>query len=735
MEQTNTSYPSFKPGQVLTSDSLNKSFGYLEQQSRLSRSEMLGNGILKGLEYSFSNGALTINSGVAITPDGYFIGINSNTTYNTVVKATALKKHPVDRTGSNIPSIEYFYYKDDDDAKRHGHNSNDFVKLNNLEGYIVALAVDFFATEETINCSEISCDIVQADQQIEYHPVLINATAYATALFANLSPIQGRIKMNRFVNITNSININTLAKKTRNLFETNRDKISEMAKQIEKLSTNPGWVTLLNDNNATYRFGKAYDKINTLCQYNTEIPEYYLLHLQDLADAINEFIDYYNMFCNKYPLIPLGKNSHNRIIILGKGNNSTSNKNYRQKYLSVKKPSEFTISITILNRMYHRIILLSECFIGGKQDKSKNLAFKVSWQNPDLRLGERPIPYYYRYTKDLCEFWSADSLSNRDNTNDYNNMSTNYDAFQQKGLNDIIVLQSYYGKTIETIRKGLEKFINANDLNIEIKTFELNKTSIKKTQLEFLKGLFSSSSMNTITKFKNELIYPKNNNPQEFTIKVPVLHQGSIVELKDQTIKIKELAQDDLLMMLKSMNAQRRSRCIIYDRDENKLYSKVFSNKNPLISDVNNKKWYSKTIREQQLSKLNNINPVLFKNQILEVIEVIESIFQNNVIKAITSEQSIPINNLTDTNKRLSKITPEKFMLFYAFVFNKDILNHKLSPFSDSRIAAFSALQSFLQKQYDSSLAYAEFIEGCRRKSTIILIHYKGRVIKIASIS
>ncbi len=68
-------YPKFVADQVLTEKSLNQMFGYLEEQQRLSRTTLIGIGILCGMEVSVNAArtALTISQGVGVTSKGYLV--------------------------------------------------------------------------------------------------------------------------------------------------------------------------------------------------------------------------------------------------------------------------------------------------------------------------------------------------------------------------------------------------------------------------------------------------------------------------------------------------------------------------------------------------------------------------------------------------------------------------------------------------------------------------------------
>lgn len=68
-------YPSFQPDQVLSADHLNHSFAYNEQEQRLTRTNLLGIGIVCGLKAvkSADGKTLSISKGTGVTSQGYLM--------------------------------------------------------------------------------------------------------------------------------------------------------------------------------------------------------------------------------------------------------------------------------------------------------------------------------------------------------------------------------------------------------------------------------------------------------------------------------------------------------------------------------------------------------------------------------------------------------------------------------------------------------------------------------------
>src|SRR5690606_33544826 len=71
ISKDNTRFTIFENDQVLTADQLNDLFNYLDVQSRLTRSQAIGVGIICGLEIGMlENKNIVLSKGSAITTDG-----------------------------------------------------------------------------------------------------------------------------------------------------------------------------------------------------------------------------------------------------------------------------------------------------------------------------------------------------------------------------------------------------------------------------------------------------------------------------------------------------------------------------------------------------------------------------------------------------------------------------------------------------------------------------------------
>jgi len=74
MKPTIDMYPVFEANQVLTNNHLNQVFNYLDEQERLSRANLIGIGIVCGLEITRNgNTSILLSRGCGVTSQGYLI--------------------------------------------------------------------------------------------------------------------------------------------------------------------------------------------------------------------------------------------------------------------------------------------------------------------------------------------------------------------------------------------------------------------------------------------------------------------------------------------------------------------------------------------------------------------------------------------------------------------------------------------------------------------------------------
>ncbi len=177
MQQTKFNYPEFVPDQLLTSENLNQLFGYLEEQERITRTNLLGIGIVCGLEVktNASGTQLTITKGCGVTSDGYLASF-METTFTQYKTYDAVKEKFYERFVDIQPdnkSKQLFTL--DELVEPSVTDKTTALSASYLANKVVLLYVEILE-ENAKNCNPNSCDDKGKEVTITFRPLLIAKT-------------------------------------------------------------------------------------------------------------------------------------------------------------------------------------------------------------------------------------------------------------------------------------------------------------------------------------------------------------------------------------------------------------------------------------------------------------------------------------------------------------------------------------------------------------------------------
>ncbi|TMM58009.1 hypothetical protein FEE95_00865 [Maribacter algarum] len=176
-------YPKFVADQVLTERSLNQMFGYLEEQQRLTRTTLIGIGILCGMKVSLNSDGteLTISHGVGVTSKGYLVPF-PETTYSFY-----------DDTFSPEQEIFYDPFLDDDNKQKfdlHLLHNNDAAEVqisltpDFLKDMVVVIFVELLKVDNK-NCDPDSCDDKGCTIEVTHRPLLVHKDDIHNLIFGD----------------------------------------------------------------------------------------------------------------------------------------------------------------------------------------------------------------------------------------------------------------------------------------------------------------------------------------------------------------------------------------------------------------------------------------------------------------------------------------------------------------------------------------------------------------------
>ncbi|MFA5245162.1 MAG: PKD domain-containing protein [Pedobacter sp.] len=412
-------YPEFVPDQLLSSEHLNQLFEYLEEQGRLSRTNLIGIGIVCGLELqpSADGKSINITKGCGVTSEGYLISFEG-------INYTKYKDFN--------PVQDRLYNKFVDSGKQARFHIDELIQdsveeadnldADFLKNKIVLLFVEILE-EGAKNCNPNSCDDKGINVTVSFRPLLVDINDVKSFLNEdNVAPIDkfrdlDELKMPRF-DVPATLLADTSAifqgyqKVLNYTFLTKTESVLTDAYNIiaplivDLYPTNP--FKNLSDN-----FNFINDKALTGNQL-INIQYYYDL-FSDILLAYEEFrllaSKVISICCPDSDLFP-------RHLILGLASVDTMNSSveYRNYFIPSPVLNSNLHLAKELRFLFKRIVLLIEKFSLPPVTASD---FKEKYQNAKrvritpsklgaIPLSEKSIPFYYNAAvgdDKLFRFW------------------------------------------------------------------------------------------------------------------------------------------------------------------------------------------------------------------------------------------------------------------------------------------------------------------------------------------
>jgi hypothetical protein len=177
-------FPKFVADQLLTSEDLNQLFGYLDEQNRMTRTNLIGIGIVCGLQLQInpSKTQVTITKGCGVTSEGYLISVNTKaySQYKKYKVDTARvydKFYKLDGGGNKIPMNVWELKQPAVDPELED------IDEGFLKDKVILLFVEL-KEEDNKNCDPNSCDDKGINVTVSFLPMAVT-TEDASLLMGN----------------------------------------------------------------------------------------------------------------------------------------------------------------------------------------------------------------------------------------------------------------------------------------------------------------------------------------------------------------------------------------------------------------------------------------------------------------------------------------------------------------------------------------------------------------------
>lgn len=498
MMPSNLKYPEFVPDQLLTSENLNDLFTYLDEQGRMTRTNLLGVGIVCGFEVKTAadGTSIVLTKGTGVTSEGYLVA-QEERTYTQHIPFDPAKEIHYGKflTAANLKKFDMWELKQT--AASEGTTP---LTLNFLNGggvndnkKVVLLFVELLQ-EQNKNCNPESCDDKGITIRVNLRPLLVRKQdADSFNLTSGIGPIYynnnfatlNEMRMQRF-DVT-STPIVTAA----GLFTAYKKIITpNFLKSIEHLLST-AWAhfkavigTEFQQTNPFAQLAEKFAFVNngSISPVQLRNLQYAYSHLADLLAAYEEFrrtgMEILSTCCPDAVLFP----RHLLLDLAIKDVNvlhSSYRHHFRYSPLFQKKDLHGR-----LRSLFRRLALMTANFkvpdpVGTKDNPDGTIRITPSRLDPSP-LSDKAIPYYYEVSKPtadpLYRHWSYEKTQATDAGDNLSYHAGEYatkDFIAQPLQYDLepynfLRVEGHLGKAFPHVLQNLKRLIKDNRLPIDV---------------------------------------------------------------------------------------------------------------------------------------------------------------------------------------------------------------------------------------------------------------------------
>ena len=515
MIPANNIYPEFVPDQLLTSSDLNNLFGYLDEQERLTRTNLIGVGIVCGLEVKINAAktAITITKGTGVTTEGYLV-VMEEVTYTKYSQFDAVKDELYDRfvnidgDAGHVPPIlprtQKFNLWELNQASE--TTATDLITESFLSDKAVLVFVELLE-EDNKNCNPNSCDDKGKNVTVTFRPLLVEKNN-AAALLSGTGSGTGlwlalpEIGMKRFnvpaTALFECLNIFESYQKilTSSFLTTIQSALSGAYNAFRPLfadmyPTDPFLSLAVN-----HKF--LYD--GTITPSQLQVIQYYYDQFSDILLAYDEFkeagIEITGSCCpdNNFP--------RHLMLDLAIPDTSTATSSYRHYFIPSPILQGQQKAVASLKILFRKIVLLTQKFsvppaliLGSNKTLDANIRVTPSSLG-NVPLSTKAIPYYYTINNasdTLLKNWDPVKLANNKFTRNLSYHApayTSVNEIRQPLLYDLepynfLRIEGHIGKPWQHVVKNILAIRNKNRLPFEVVALNADISGI----IAFLKEL------------------------------------------------------------------------------------------------------------------------------------------------------------------------------------------------------------------------------------------------------
>lgn len=506
-------FPKFVADQLLTSEDLNQLFGYLDEQNRMTRTNLIGIGIVCGLHLQVNNvkTEVKITKGCGVTSEGYLI------TFSTKAY-TQYKKYKVD-----TPRVYEKFYKLDAGGNKIPMDVWELKQaavdpdLNSIDGdflkdKVILLFVEL-KEEDNKNCDPNSCDDKGINVTVSFLPLAVDKAdaallmgTTAGSFGVNTYTALPELRMKRWdvPNTSPVYSQDIFEAYLKVLDKSFLDSVETTLKNIYSV-----FGTIVANEYTNNPFTGLSAKFSFLFNGNININQ--LVHLQYYYDLFSDLLMAYQEFrkagthvlstcCPDSDLFP-------RHLLLGEAIPSVTTGIVPYRHYFIYSPLfDQQNMIAELNSLFTKLVLLTDQFFlpaiqgnNTKEDTFLRITPSMLW---DVPLSAKAIPYYYQVnsgSKPLYLSWDYRRTLLNDAKRNLSYHAAQYNATDNFITSPLLYdlepynflrVEGIVGKPYIHVLKQVKQQITKNRLPVDI--IALNTEN----------GLSALRQLNTVNKFR-----------------------------------------------------------------------------------------------------------------------------------------------------------------------------------------------------------------------------------------
>ena len=489
LTQVSTDYSFFEENQVLTHNQLNSITGYLDDQNRLTRVNLLGVGIACGLRVLLQGDTVKVSKGVGATTDGDLLYFNNEMVFDKFKLYDASNpKYAPFYVGEKIITLYELVRTGKKDERAASLSKFDDIQTKKTLGNMVAvLFMESYKTDRDI-CSGTDCDNLGQDCINNIKLLLVDKESLAKAERLKqsiITPHQAFGKLNEVAVvrplITSSDNsFSLIASKYRSSCTAIYKKlINELANLYRYCS---GFTGDIFASDPAVDWKTKLFKLNTAFESLDGGIQYYYDFLKDVAETYNHFREL--LFGDETWCCP-DLEAFSKHLLLGNLAPGTDPEENRTGFY----PSPL-VSRTYAEQLKHAKFLLQKIDALIQTFKvpdsgSEDIRITPSMFE-DQSLEERAIPYYYQMdkAKPVNKFWNYRLHQRGMDASNYSYNAAMYGGEAkplelQIGRFSFFRIEGHMGKNVSTALSAIESKIKSKNLSFAVRSVLLGKDKTK----------------------------------------------------------------------------------------------------------------------------------------------------------------------------------------------------------------------------------------------------------------